>query len=77
MGGIARGAENGRIIGQNNAPAAGLICGRPTMTNGDKIRSWDDDQLALWCFCLECADEHGSLMDWVDFLKRECKDGQQ
>ena len=47
------------------------------MTNGDKIRSWDDDQLALWCFCLECADEHGSLMDWVDFLKRECKDGQQ
>ena len=41
------------------------------MTHGDRIRSWDDDQLAMWCFCLERADKQTSLLEWRDYLRKE------
>ena len=43
------------------------------MTNGELIRSWDDEQLAMWLFYIERLGRLNvsSPGEWLDWLQKE------
>ena len=60
------------LFGGHNPPITTCLqFKKRKQTHGDRIRSWDDDQLAMWCFCLERADKQTSLLEWRDYLRKE------
>jgi len=65
---------------EGKMPNAGnkLVIETAPWTNGDAIRDMTDEELAEWLSCNCTGDGYGnSEEDWLDWLQKEAKDGEQ